>query len=43
MERLFAMLQAEKETGEEHAEIASGEDSDLEDTPEDNSEARTDE
>jgi ribosome-binding factor A len=43
MERLFAMLRAEKEMGERPAEIVSDENSDLEDTPEDNSEARTDE
>jgi ribosome-binding factor A len=43
MERLFAMLRAENEMGERPAEIVSDEDSDVEDTPEDNSEARTDE
>jgi ribosome-binding factor A len=43
MERLFAILRAENEMGERPAEIVSDEDSDVEDTPEDNSEARTDE
>ena len=43
IERLFAQLQAEKETGSRPDEIASGEDSTLDDTPEDNSEAGTDE
>ena len=43
IERLFAILQAEKQTGERPPESASGEDSAMEDTPEENSGAGTDE
>jgi ribosome-binding factor A len=43
IEELFAKLRAEKEKGKQPPEIASGEDSALEDTPEGNSQVGTDE